>query len=177
MAERILWNVVVRSLVEIGWSLPDFVKITQQTAGHFTWKPSEVSLSDNCLLPTVTAEKKRLNYVFCGGYVSQMARRSKDGSPSWYVAPALASARWRELDINVAAAVWRKGLRVWTAFPWLRHCCEHGDELWGSINGRNLYKIWDVKPCHLASGLRGLLDTEGNAIFRNVGNCLPSDAV
>ena len=61
----------------------------------------------------------------------------------------------------------------------LRNCCEYGSELWGPINGRNLYKILDVKPCRLASGLLGLLDTEyeGNTIFRNVGNCSPGDAV
>ena len=95
-------------------------------------------------------KKKRLNYVFCGGCGSQMARRSKDGSPSWYAVPFPAPARWRKLDIMLQWLLWRKGLRIWTEFTWLRNCCEHGDELRGSINGRNLYKIWDVKPCRLA---------------------------
>jgi hypothetical protein len=39
---------------------------------------------------------------------------------------------------------------VWAVCTWLMNCCEHGDELSGSIKGRNLYKIWHVKPCRLA---------------------------
>ena len=83
-----------------------------------------------------------------------------------------------------------------TAVMWHGNCCEHGDELWAPINGREfvhqlkyctafevlaavLLKIqlcWDVTPCRLASGLHELLDSEceGNTIFRNVGKCSPA---